>query len=241
VAPGGRIVAVGRHDVPGGNKGLVAAATTAGALDPSFGTGGVTTHRALASGATTDTTFDRLLQHSDGTFAAVGRGRDATDDQDFLVMRFLAGGALDPSFGGGDGTELLDYSGSTFARDIALGIDGAYLVAGEANGGMALMKLGGTQLADYATPANDWSGATAMFGACLEATSATPVWTDSADCTAKTPAHWNAIPAVTPSTIATLASGNGTVDLRFGMQTPTNQTAGTYYAPLRFEVVAPAA
>jgi hypothetical protein len=85
----------------------------------------------------------------------------------------------------------------------------------------------------------NWTG-TSMFGACLKSSSnTTNTWTQNASCPQTTGAYWNDIPT-TADQIATATIGiTGSVDLNFGFKADTNQTGGSYNAPITFEVVTP--
>lgn len=98
-----------------------------GAMDRSFGNSGVT----VATLADFDTLFAVTCQ-SDGRILAVGTSRSITSGSRVLVMRFLANGSPDSTFGADangiitDGAALFDAAGSS----IALQPDGRILVLG---------------------------------------------------------------------------------------------------------------
>ncbi len=92
-----------------------------GTLDPSFGTGGLVTTDFGAVSAE----IRALALQSDGKIVAAGRVGD-----DFLVLRYLADGTLDPGFGTG-GIAITDFAGDfDYARGLALQSDGRIVVAG---------------------------------------------------------------------------------------------------------------
>src|SRR5207302_1929448 len=75
----------------------------------------------------------------DGKILVAGIGNDPTvTHEDFLVGRLTAQGAIDPSFGGGNGYVLTDFGGAPSNNDeafaMALQPDGKIVVAGDANG-----------------------------------------------------------------------------------------------------------
>lgn len=95
--------------------------TSAGALDATFGTGGrVYTFFGANSGAF----FDMVLQPTDGKIVVAG-----DSNGDTVLARYTTSGALDTSFGGGDGWAL---NTSFTARAVALQADGKIVLAGRA-------------------------------------------------------------------------------------------------------------
>jgi uncharacterized delta-60 repeat protein len=96
----------------------VAGATTAGGLDPSFGTGGrVVTNLGSNRYAT------GLAVQPDDKIIAVG-GSD-----DLSVVRYNADGSLDPSFGPG-GSVITNFGSADAARAVALQSEGKIVVVG---------------------------------------------------------------------------------------------------------------
>ena len=99
VQPDGRLVVAGSSSSPNQDVYLPAVSRYLedGALDPSFGGDGtVTTELGSFAGA------NDVLVQTDGRIVAVGAAGD--DDHGGLgAVRYLPDGALDPSFGGGDG------------------------------------------------------------------------------------------------------------------------------------------
>lgn len=101
--------------------------TTAGVLDPSFGTGGQATVDAGASerGAA-------LALQPDGRVLVGGR-TFGTGFNDFVIVRLLDDGSLDGSFGTG-GTTTADFAGlSDLVIDIAVAGDGRIVAFGNAS------------------------------------------------------------------------------------------------------------
>lgn len=130
--------------VVGGETGTNAAPSFAlarylpnGALDSSFGGGDgkvvvpVGNTNPVAYGITA------IKLQGDGKIVAVGN----TDDQDWLVMRFLPGGAPDGSFGGGDGGTQLDLGGADTPRDVTVLPSGDILVAGYSGANYAMARF----------------------------------------------------------------------------------------------------
>jgi uncharacterized delta-60 repeat protein len=142
----GRIITAGES----GGDFAVARYTAAGALDPSFGGGdGVAT-----TGFGVDTRDSAVAVALDSIGRIVVAGSTGPDvscdgDCDFGVARFTAGGAFDPSFGGGDGKVAIGIEPDThdFVDDLALDGSGRIVVAGtavsadESNSAFAIVRL----------------------------------------------------------------------------------------------------
>jgi uncharacterized delta-60 repeat protein len=107
-----------------------------GKLDRSFGTAGkVVTASGLEAGAR------GLALQSDGKIVVVGDNiTDFSDSNaDFVLMRHLTDGTLDPSFGDGAGMVTTDFSSHDNAFDVALDSNGKILVAGTVRVGLVGM------------------------------------------------------------------------------------------------------
>ncbi|MDJ0779659.1 MAG: DUF4347 domain-containing protein, partial [Gammaproteobacteria bacterium] len=103
-----------------------------GSLDTGFGTGGMVFTDASPG---TDAIWDIFVQ-DDGSIVAAGSGNDQ-----FAVVRYLANGALDPSFGGGDGIVNTDFgAGNDYAYNVEVLGDGSILVGGNSNNDFAIAK-----------------------------------------------------------------------------------------------------
>ncbi|HEY8517316.1 MAG TPA: Calx-beta domain-containing protein [Candidatus Binatia bacterium] len=126
--PDGKIVLAGHAAVVlGENDFAVARYDANGALDASFGSGGLAT---VDIAGATDLASAAALQ-ADGAIVLVGRvAASGGANPDVGVVRFLADGTLDPSFGG-DGVVRIDLSGGTWdeAVGVAVASDGGILVA----------------------------------------------------------------------------------------------------------------
>ena len=101
---------------------------SAGALDPTFGTGGVVRDPAADGGA--GEFFDVVVQ-PDGKLLAVGDSLTGPGTTVIRVARFNPDGSPDASFGDGGGT-LLDIPGTDFdfADRVALQADGRFVITG---------------------------------------------------------------------------------------------------------------
>lgn len=134
----GKIVTAG--SVPGDyNDFAVVRFNTDGSLDSSFGTNGRAT-TSIGTGLSNDWATCLALQ-PDGKIVAAGYS-----DGDFAVVRYLANGALDTSFGG-NGKVVTDAGGGGFLESIAVQADGRIVVAGGGGGddfGLVRFNANGT-------------------------------------------------------------------------------------------------
>jgi uncharacterized delta-60 repeat protein len=125
VQANGKIVVAGLLESSGGSEVVLVRYLSSGALDPTFGDGGVVlTSVRRASGELAYARADELAIAPDGSIVVVGSAGRA-----LLVARYRVNGGLDPSFGGGDGIKL---SGGTtkWGGSVALQPDGRIVVAG---------------------------------------------------------------------------------------------------------------
>lgn len=124
--PDGKIVIAGGED-PGNI--LVARLLPNGALDPSFGAGGkVSTPFPGGFGEAR-----AVLVQPDGKILVAGEAKGAVNG-DFVFARYDGAGALDPSFGGGDGIELVAVGAEgDNAEALALGPGGSIVATGRAD------------------------------------------------------------------------------------------------------------
>lgn len=126
VQPNGAIVAAGESNASGTHDFAVARYTAAGALDPSFGNGGLV---ATDFGKSDDRVFALALQ-PDGRIVVAGVS-DRSGSKDFALARYNTDGSLDPTFGNG-GLVLLPVRPLTtdIVRGVAIQPDGRILAAG---------------------------------------------------------------------------------------------------------------
>jgi uncharacterized delta-60 repeat protein len=133
----GKVVAVGYTDLNGGNKNdfVLVRYLADGTLDVSFGIGGIVTTNIRPFGGGSNGSNDFA-----GAVAITGDGRlvvagyaDLSASNDFVMVRYLADGTLDTSFGS-DGVAILDIGPNSddYARAIAIMSDGRMVVAGNA-------------------------------------------------------------------------------------------------------------
>jgi uncharacterized delta-60 repeat protein len=132
IQPDGDIVVAGYvGSAEGGGDLAVARFDAEGALDPSFGVGGVARTPASQTGPATDDQALALAIQPDGKIVVAGSAGGA--DGDSVLARFTAGGNLDPSFSG-DGLLRADVSpggGDRFV-DLVVGGSGAITAVGVA-------------------------------------------------------------------------------------------------------------
>jgi len=133
---GKKLVVVGSSQVSSTETDLaVARFTKNGAPDPNFSGDGKTRMNFLGSSNSSGTV---VAVRADGRILAAGSAffgtphlRGGGGQTDFAIARFLPGGSLDPTFGGGDGQVTTDFAGATdFVQAIARLGSGDFLVAG---------------------------------------------------------------------------------------------------------------
>jgi len=140
IQPDGKIVVGGDSNRGSNQSGLdfaVVRYTPAGALDAGFGTGGVVLTPIAANGGR-DSVYALALQPVDGEARIVAAGGEG----DFSVVRYRSDGALDASFGGGDG-KVSNLFGATIgaARALAVTPTGNLAIAGHAHHDFAVAQL----------------------------------------------------------------------------------------------------
>lgn len=158
--PGGKILVGGRANT----KGLVLARYLAsGVLDPSFGTGGVTTQQIGSGGGG----VSNLALQGD-RIVAVGTTSNAALDSVSTLARFTYDGVLDTTFAGGAGYEQESSAIARDGTDVAIQPDDKIVVAAASAGadsGTLVLRYGKDGGLD---PTFDGDGAarTANAGAC---------------------------------------------------------------------------
>jgi uncharacterized delta-60 repeat protein len=126
----GKIVTAGQAEVNGENEIVATRMTTAGALDPSFGSGGVVTVR-INGGAGVDSGAGLALQ-SDGKIVIAGSGRNGTyGPLTFAAVRLTTNGNLDQAFGHG-GVSNVAIGSTSIANAVVIQPDGKIVLAGTA-------------------------------------------------------------------------------------------------------------
>ncbi|MFJ3877761.1 calcium-binding protein [Streptomyces sp. NPDC090077] len=140
--PDGRIITVGGvTPAEGGEDGSdfsLLRYTADGSPDPSFGTGGV-----VRTHLSPDDAGHAVALQSDGRIVVAGISTAEEDGVSwgrFTVLRYLADGTPDTSFGDG-GRVFPDFGRGTAARAVRVLADDRILVAGAARGDFALARL----------------------------------------------------------------------------------------------------
>jgi uncharacterized delta-60 repeat protein len=122
----GRIVAAGWAANATNYDFAVVRYTTAGALDGTFGVGGRVT---TTVGASDDQAYAVAIQPN-GRIVVAGDARNGGGNLDVAVVRYLAGGGLDGTFGVGGRVTTPIGAGDDTARDLLLQPDGKLVVSG---------------------------------------------------------------------------------------------------------------
>lgn len=146
IQPDGKIVLAGSDQTSNGV--IVVRLLPNGAVDPSFGNGGI----VLTPFPVGSFGEGRAVAiQPDGKIVVVGSAKGAVDG-DFLAIRYLDNGALDPSFGGGDGIEIVPVGlGQDRAEAVVIGANERILLSGEARlpenkgveAGVVVLQTGG--------------------------------------------------------------------------------------------------
>src|SRR3954447_23145525 len=122
VQPNGAVVVAGRSDV----NAVMARFTSAGALDSTFGSGGV-----ALSNVNESTVFTALALGAGGTLVAVG-DEFAGGFSGIVVSRWTATGQPDVDFNGGYTIDLISNATHAHAKAVAVQKDGKVVVGGSA-------------------------------------------------------------------------------------------------------------
>jgi uncharacterized delta-60 repeat protein len=104
----GRIYIAGRTPANGGDIALIRL-TSGGVLDTTFGNQGIATFD-VAGGS--DDGANAVLVDSSGNLVVAGVTGDGGEGNDFVIARFTGVGAVDTTFGGGDGFATTDFNGN---------------------------------------------------------------------------------------------------------------------------------
>jgi uncharacterized delta-60 repeat protein len=137
----GKIVVTGFSSNGTNNDFAVVRYTATGALDASFGTGGIATTNINGD----DLPEDIAINNTDGTITIAGTS-NVSANGDFTVVRYTSGGLLDGTFGTG-GITTTDIGSGTEdqAHSLAVQTDGKLIVAGttkpSANSDVVVLRL----------------------------------------------------------------------------------------------------
>ncbi len=97
-----------------------------GTLDPTFGNSGIVTTKLGSA----DSQVNALALQADGRIIAAGYAFNATNNKDFAVVRYLANGSLDPSFGSNGMVLTAIDDGLDEVNGLAIQSDGKIIAAG---------------------------------------------------------------------------------------------------------------
>ena len=132
IQPDGKILVGGYSDSGGSDDFSLARYNADGTLDTSFGGGDGVAFAGIVGRA------EAMVLQADGK--VVLSGYTTTGGYQVCLVRFNTDGSLDTSFGGGDGIASSGVNGS--AKDVALQIDGKFLVAADlSNSNFNLMRF----------------------------------------------------------------------------------------------------
>ena len=137
VQPDGKIIVAGSS----GGDFAVARYNSNGSLDSTFGNNGLVTTDYSRSGPG-DIAYAVAIQ-SDGKIVVAGSSYDATEYEEFALLRYYGNGFLDSTFGV-DGIVIIPVSGQSQTMDIAYAVavqsNGNILVAGQSREDFALLR-----------------------------------------------------------------------------------------------------
>ena len=131
VQPDGKMVLAGDAEVGALLQFAVVRVDANGALDSSFGAGGKV---ILAMPGLNCTALGIALQ-TDGKTVVVGSANDGSN-ADYLVVRLLTNGTLDPTFGAAGVATIAVGNGDDFAWSVAIQADGKIVVGGDSARGL---------------------------------------------------------------------------------------------------------
>ena len=172
VQPDGKLLATGYSTVDDVVQPVLIRTSPTGALDTSFGTGGIATAKMLPGVAES---YAAGLQGDAYISAGYGRGADATEKVDLIADRFKSDGSWDKSFGN-EGLFRLDLAKEDDrARNVAVMRDGRILIVGSGkltasniDGLVVLLNKDGKPVSEFGTsgyilsdlggPADSWYG-----------------------------------------------------------------------------------
>jgi uncharacterized delta-60 repeat protein len=152
--PDGTIVAGGKANTGSAWDFAAVRYAANGALDTSFGTNGKVT-TSFGSG---DSVANALVRQPDGKLVLAGYSGSATSSE-FALVRYTAGGSLDPTFGssGKVTTALGSGSSRNEARALALQPDGKIIAAGYSDFNAALARYEANGTPDTAFAADGYT------------------------------------------------------------------------------------
>ncbi|MDJ0770625.1 MAG: Ig-like domain-containing protein, partial [Ilumatobacter sp.] len=137
--PDGKLVVAGETSPPSERDAIVLRVTSAGALDASFGTGGVVD---VDFGADVEQ-FNDVALRADGTIVVAGT-TGVVGSRDGIIARLLASGGLDSTFDL-DGKATGDLGGDDTALALTVQADDKLLLAGQTGQEWAVLRLISTE------------------------------------------------------------------------------------------------
>lgn len=157
--PDGGILVAGTGQVSVDGDYILLKYTSTGALDTTFGLGGIASASFGILGV--DIAYGLALQ-PDGRILATGRSQQSSGNV-ISAARFTAAGALDGAFGNG-GKVLIDFSSpSDVGRSLAIDSFGRIVILGDAGGLFGVVRLVGDDVSAVGIPdSQDPSGVTAV-------------------------------------------------------------------------------
>lgn len=241
VRPDGKILAGGEVQVGGQNRYGIFRLHANGTLDTTFGVSGVFEHQPAGS---TDSGGEDIFLLPDGKFLLTGRYNGSFGASTKVpLLRVNENGTIDTTFGTAGITAESEQAGGV-GYDIVDFPDGRLAVAGRGNADMQVAVFAAApSIPDYAPGTNDFATAgSGLFGICIQGVAGgTTTWSSNPTCPLSD-GHWRAVPTSTAGAVAASTAGPGTATatFAFGVRPPAGTAPGSYRAPIRFEVIAPA-
>lgn len=159
-ATGDRILVGGLSTYGSPRQFAVEAYDAQGALDPTFGDGGVAGGAVLPG---LDALGVNLATGDDGAIVVVGQTATATGSTEYGVVKLTADGDRDPSFGDGGAAATALGAGSRIATHAVIEPGGGVVVLGQSGNGPALVRFDAAGAYDAAFGAVVPAGATGML------------------------------------------------------------------------------
>jgi uncharacterized delta-60 repeat protein len=256
---GSKVITAGNYFSGGQIQAALMRFNLDGSIDTTFGPSG--TGRSLVDlDGTIDDAFGAIAFDDLGRILTSGSTNNnwvintakGTDGGRAAIARFSPDGILDTTFTPTGGVELFNdapVGGAAGIRSI-LTHDGTLTVAGSTHEsrGFYVRRYAPPRVPDWQPGVADWDTASSAFMMCLRdhVRSTAAPYTDT-HCPTSTsdpdyaPGQWNAVPAsLAPVASSAANERDARVQLRFGLRVGPAMPAGSYVAPLSFDVVAPA-
>ncbi len=144
IQPDGKIVLAGSAGLENNNGNCHAGfvrLTANGALDPSFGNGGIVSFPVGTNTTNPESRMYDVLIQPDGKILAAGMAANNSSFDDFALVRLNPDGTLDTDFSN-DGKHTVDFGYVTdFGAFLKLNADGSIFLAGNTNEDLGIVKL----------------------------------------------------------------------------------------------------